>query len=259
MATLATAISAAITKNLLAKLPTEAAKKFDLDDTEFKEFLQGFLSSQLGRAAKSGRSAGPKGINGKGRISGYILFSNENREDVNESNPDLKFTDVGKELGRMWRELTDDDKNDWNTKAAAQNEANGLPAPGAKAAQKGKTTTKATTKATAKSASDMKITRHQASNSWVIPGTIWVVHSPKNKTVIGKLRADKVVALSAIDRKKCETSGWTVKAPVKAAPVKATAKSKAKAPVEDDESEDDDDDDDVAEDHSDDEDSQDEE
>ena len=68
-----------------------------------------------------------------------------------------------------------------------------------------------------------------------------MVQSSKVKVVIGKLRANKVVALSATDIKKCKTDGWEVK---KEAP-KAPAKSKAKAKeVENDDEDDDDDDDD---------------
>ena len=68
----------------------------------------------------------------KGRTSGYVLFSNAHRQQVKEKNPDFKFTDVGKEIGQMWGQLTDKEK--WNTQAAEQNEANGLPTPSAKEA-----------------------------------------------------------------------------------------------------------------------------
>nr|QBK87907.1 MAG: high mobility group box [Marseillevirus LCMAC202] len=54
----------------------------------------------------------------KYRNKGYILFSNENRTDVSKSNPDLKFIELGKELGKMWGKLTDAKKREWNQKAA---------------------------------------------------------------------------------------------------------------------------------------------
>ena len=251
MATLATAISTAITKSLLTKLPAEASTKFDVDETEFKEFLQGFLSIQLKGGAKGGRSAGPKGTNGKGRISGYILFSNANRESVKEEDADLKFTEVGKRLGELWGELTLKEKAAWNSKAAKQNEDNGLPTPTptptpGKASAKSATTKASAKKPAAKAVSGgMKISRHQESKAWVVQGTSFVVQSPKNKAVVGKLRANKVVALSAADRKKCQESGWDVKAQASTAKPKDAAKSKAK-PVEsesegDDEGSDDDD------------------
>ena len=57
----------------------------------------------------------------KKRVSGYILFSNANRDDVKEklAEGDVKpkNTDVMKELAKMWKELGDDEKEVWNTKA----------------------------------------------------------------------------------------------------------------------------------------------
>ena len=55
------------------------------------------------------------------RTSGYILFSNANRDEVRDSltNDDEKpkNTDIMKELARLWKELSDEDKEPWNTKA----------------------------------------------------------------------------------------------------------------------------------------------
>lgn len=222
MSNLATAISSAISKSLLAKLPTEAATKFSLDENEFKEFLQGFLTSQLKGASKSGRTSGAKGTNGKGRISGYLLFSNATRDSVKAENPDIKFTDIGRRLGDMWQSLSDKDKASWNDRAAKQNEDNGIPTPapavkGAKRAPKAAVETPS---------GEMKVSRHKGSNAWVVQGTPFVVNSSKNKVVTGKLVNDKVVALSAADRKKCQESGWEVQAPAAAAP-KGKGKGKA--------------------------------
>jgi len=120
-------LSQVITKSLLNNLPTAVAKEFNLDEARVKEFLQSFLSSQLGKAGKSSR-AGPKGTNGKGRVTGYLLFSNEHRQSVRNNKPDLKFTDVGRELGVMWQALSEEEKNEWMERAAAVNSENGLPA-----------------------------------------------------------------------------------------------------------------------------------
>lgn len=212
MTTLATAISSAVTKSLLSNLPAETATKFGIDQDEYKEFLQTFLTNQL-KATKATRS-GPKGKNGKGRISGYILFSNEHRDAIRTESPDLKFTEVGKVLGKKWSGLSDDERAEWNAKAVAQNEANGIPAatptPAKKAAGK-KAATKPTAKPAAK-AGEMKISRHQGSKAWVVQGTNFVVKSPKNKVVVGKLKGTKVVALNAADRKTCKESGFEVEA-----------------------------------------------
>ena len=62
----------------------------------------------------------------KKRTSGYILFSNANRDEVkerlNEEADDgekPKNTEIMKELARMWKELDDDEKLIWNNKAKA--------------------------------------------------------------------------------------------------------------------------------------------
>ena len=57
----------------------------------------------------------------KKRTSGYILFSNANREDVktkltvDDEKP--KNTEVMKELASMWKELNDEERGEWNAKA----------------------------------------------------------------------------------------------------------------------------------------------
>ena len=56
------------------------------------------------------------------RVSGYILYSNANRTEVKEklaedSDEKPKNTEVMKELARMWKELSDDEKEVWNDKA----------------------------------------------------------------------------------------------------------------------------------------------
>ena len=57
----------------------------------------------------------------KKRVSGYIVFSNANRDDVKEKlaegDEKPKNTEVMKELAKMWEELGDDEKEVWNTKA----------------------------------------------------------------------------------------------------------------------------------------------
>ena len=63
----------------------------------------------------------------KKRTSGYILFSNANRDEVKDSLSEdgstPKTTDVVKELARQWKELSDEDKAPWNTKAKELKEA----------------------------------------------------------------------------------------------------------------------------------------
>jgi hypothetical protein len=39
-----------------------------------------------------------------------MLFSKEHRPKVKEDNPDMTFGGLGKELGKMWRALSDKEK-----------------------------------------------------------------------------------------------------------------------------------------------------
>ena len=62
------------------------------------------------------------------RVSGYILFQKAMREDavktlndaLEEDGAKIKQSDVMKELGRMWKALEDDERKEWNDKAAEQ-------------------------------------------------------------------------------------------------------------------------------------------
>ena len=57
----------------------------------------------------------------KKRTSGYILFSNATRDEVKDKlmvdGEKPKNTDIMKELARLWKELSDEDKEPWNAKA----------------------------------------------------------------------------------------------------------------------------------------------
>ena len=47
-----------------------------------------------------------------------MIFSKETRGDVLEKNPDFALGDVGKELGRRWREIDPELKKEFEAKAA---------------------------------------------------------------------------------------------------------------------------------------------
>lgn len=42
--------------------------------------------------------------------NGYMFFSNAMRESVKSENPDMKVTELAKELGEKWRGLSDEEK-----------------------------------------------------------------------------------------------------------------------------------------------------
>ena len=58
----------------------------------------------------------------KKRANGYIVFSNAHRDEVKtklseESDEKPKNTEVMKELAKMWKELNDEERGAWTTKA----------------------------------------------------------------------------------------------------------------------------------------------
>ena len=196
MSTVVKAVSTAMSKALLSRLPEQAASKFDIDEAEFKDFLNDFLTGEL----KMTKAKKPS--NGKGKVSGYIVFSSENRQALKDEG--MAFGEIGKKLGQMWRELDDDDKTEWNEKAQARNEENGVAVTKKTSPKK----TAANKKTSKKESTGMKVTRDSASKTWLIKETKFVVQSSKNKIVIGKLRGSKVVKLSEKDVAECKKNEW---------------------------------------------------
>jgi high mobility group protein B2 len=49
--------------------------------------------------------------------TGYTYFCQSNRESVKDDNPEMKATEVTKELARLWKELSDEDKQEWSDSA----------------------------------------------------------------------------------------------------------------------------------------------
>ena len=58
----------------------------------------------------------------KAAKNAFILFCGENRDSVKKENSDLKPTEITKKLGEMWRELDDEDKEEYQNKAKEDKE-----------------------------------------------------------------------------------------------------------------------------------------
>ena len=244
------AIAQAISKDLLKKFPSAAAEEFDLDEDEFKTFLEGFLSKELPKT-KGSRTSGPKGKDGKTATTGWRMFCAAKREEVKENNPDIAFGEITKKLGKMWGKIGDEGKAKWNKKAVAQNTKNGLSPKKDKAApkktgssSKDKGTTKKGSSSKDKAASKkgtVKVVKHEATGKWVISGTSFVVVGFRDRSVMGRVRGNKVIKLSEKDIAKCEENGWAVAKPP--AEERKTSKGKSKKQKEEEVDNDDDDDD----------------
>ena len=51
-------------------------------------------------------------------LTAYFIFTNDIRPELKEENPDWKVGDIAKEAGRRWKEMDDEDKTEYNEKAA---------------------------------------------------------------------------------------------------------------------------------------------
>ena len=54
---------------------------------------------------------------GKKKISGYMVFCKEQRPILKKESPDMPFGQVGKELGKRWKALSDKEKEQYNSKS----------------------------------------------------------------------------------------------------------------------------------------------
>ncbi len=50
-------------------------------------------------------------------MTGYLLFSKENRATVKEELGDVKPTEVVTEIAKRWKALADEEREEWNTRA----------------------------------------------------------------------------------------------------------------------------------------------
>lgn len=53
-------------------------------------------------------------------LSSYMIFCSEKREEIKTQNPQLKFTEVAKELGMRWKALGDAEKRAYDAKSTEQ-------------------------------------------------------------------------------------------------------------------------------------------
>lgn len=51
------------------------------------------------------------------RRTGYLTFNMETRPNVATEFPDLSLGEISKKIGKMWRELSDEERSEWNSKA----------------------------------------------------------------------------------------------------------------------------------------------
>ena len=113
-------------------------KKSESDKLRYKEEMASYkrpsdevlLTQKINQKKKRGKQASgdkkkrakkPEGAPTRGK-SAYLFFCQANRPEVKEANPSFKATEVMAELGRMWKELPDEDKVEFEEQAAEAKE-----------------------------------------------------------------------------------------------------------------------------------------
>jgi hypothetical protein len=112
---------------VMQRLSTQLSTEFNLDSDKVSASVSAFVANELrlGKSSRRGTPA-PRGENGRGRMSGYLLFTEHFRPSVLAENPNEKMTGVSKLLGKRWQALSDAEKQTWKDKAAALNTSNGI-------------------------------------------------------------------------------------------------------------------------------------
>ena len=106
----------------LRKLFSSASKSLpdDLDETtlnKVKDHLIGFLKNQVKKDKKKEQKKANKTKRGP---TAYFLFMQEERENVKkELGNEAKITEISSRIGEKWRELSDEQKEEWKEKAKA--------------------------------------------------------------------------------------------------------------------------------------------
>ena len=55
------------------------------------------------------------------KLTAYFMFLKEERQTVACDNPGMKLTDISKVMGKKWREMTDEKKEEYSEKARKWN------------------------------------------------------------------------------------------------------------------------------------------
>lgn len=108
----------------IRKIFSVAAKSLPegMDEATFnsvRDHLLNHLKSKATEEKAKAKAAEKKAAKPKRGPTGFIVFSNANRDSVKKTMPDAKMPEVSKKLGQMWSKLTDAKKAEWNAKAKA--------------------------------------------------------------------------------------------------------------------------------------------
>ena len=106
-----------IVANRIAELEKQMAAvlvKIDLGEKAEEKPKKKEKKEKSPKKEKAEKEEKPKKKRG---MTGYLLFSKENRAAVKEELGDVKPTEVVTEVAKRWKALTDEEREEWNTRA----------------------------------------------------------------------------------------------------------------------------------------------
>tara|TARA_A100001015_G_C14567223_1_gene547672 strand:+ start:331 stop:627 length:297 start_codon:yes stop_codon:yes gene_type:complete len=94
--------------SLIKDIEKKIAKKMELFTTQVSEKYTDVSKEEL--LAIWNEVCGLKAK----KVSNFQIFCKEKRPELKQKNPDMKFGDMNRELGKLWKKLSDDDKKKYN-------------------------------------------------------------------------------------------------------------------------------------------------
>ena len=129
--------------NSEAKVPAAKGKKKSVDDSsdenkpsddddllveETKKPSKKSTKKSTTKKSTTKKSTTKKGSNKKSskkkssakKLTGYTYFCRENRSDVKDDNPEMSAAEITKQLAKLWKELSEEEKQEWRENAQNQ-------------------------------------------------------------------------------------------------------------------------------------------
>ena len=103
-----------IVANRIAELEKQMAAVLEKLDEKVVEKPKKEKKEKSPKKEKAEKEEKPKKKRG---LTGYLLFSKENRAAVKEELGEVKPTEVVTEVAKRWKALTDEEREEWNTRA----------------------------------------------------------------------------------------------------------------------------------------------
>ena len=103
-----------IVANRIAELEKQMTAVLEKLDEKVVEKPKKEKKEKSPKKEKAEKEEKPKKKRG---MTGYLLFSKENRAAVKEELGEVKPTEVVTEVAKRWKALTDEEREEWNTRA----------------------------------------------------------------------------------------------------------------------------------------------